>query len=48
MQNGLIESFNGRMRDELVNETCSSIWMTPAPGSPTWSPTTISGGLTRR
>jgi transposase InsO family protein len=48
MQNGFIESFNGRMLDELLNETCSSIWMTPAPRSPTGSPTTISGGLTRR
>ena len=32
MQNGYIESFNGRMRDELLNETLS------APGSPTTTP----------
>jgi transposase InsO family protein len=24
MQNGYVESFNGRMRDELLNETCST------------------------
>ena len=23
MQNGFVESFNGRMRDECLNETCS-------------------------
>jgi hypothetical protein len=28
MQNGFVESFNGRMRDELLNETCSEIWLT--------------------
>ena len=31
VDNGFIESFNGRMRDELLNETRSSISMTPAP-----------------
>src|SRR4029079_7155411 len=29
MQNGFCESFNGRMRDELLNETCSSASITP-------------------
>lgn len=48
MQNGFIKSFNCRMRDELLNKTCSSIWMTPAPRSSTRSTTTISGRLTRR
>jgi transposase InsO family protein len=38
MQNGFIESFNGRMRDELLNEPCSSISTTPAPKSVTGSP----------
>src|SRR4051812_22556136 len=31
MQNGFIESFNGRLRDELLNETrCSHRWPRPA------------------
>lgn len=29
MRNGLIESFNDRMRDELLSETLFLIWMTP-------------------
>jgi hypothetical protein len=36
MQNGYIESFNGRMRDELLNErACSSISIKPANSSAT-------------
>lgn len=31
MQIGFCESFNGRMRDELLNEPCSSASITPAP-----------------
>lgn len=46
MQNGSIESFNGRMRDEL--KTLFSISTTHAPRSLTGSLTTIFGGLTRR
>jgi transposase InsO family protein len=30
MQNGYVESFNGRMRDELLNESLSSVSVTPA------------------
>jgi hypothetical protein len=29
MQNGFVESFNGRMRDELLNETQFLTWATP-------------------
>jgi transposase InsO family protein len=31
MQNGFVESFNGRMRDELLNETMFRNMPTPAP-----------------
>ncbi len=31
MQNGFCESFDGRMRDELLNETCSSASITLEP-----------------
>ncbi|MGL3210560.1 integrase core domain-containing protein [Bradyrhizobium sp. BR 1433] len=49
MQNGSIESLNGQMRDELLNESVyCSIWITLVPRMPTESPTTLSGGLTRR
>jgi hypothetical protein len=30
MQNGYVESFNGRMRDELLNENLFSAWTMPA------------------
>jgi putative transposase len=30
MQNGYVESFNGRMRDELLNETLFRAWIMPA------------------
>ena len=36
MQNGYVKSFNGRMRDELLNETCSSISITPVGSSAYW------------
>ena len=29
MQNGFCENFNGRMRDELLNELCSTTSITP-------------------
>jgi hypothetical protein len=29
MQNGFVESFNGRMRDEMLNETLFLTWATP-------------------
>ncbi len=45
MQNGICESFNGRMRDELLNETLFS--GTPAPRSRAGPLTTTSGALTR-
>jgi hypothetical protein len=32
MQNGFCKSVNGRMRDELLNETRSSVSTTPVPG----------------
>jgi putative transposase len=49
MQNGFIESLNGRMRDELLNQTLFfDLDDARAKRSPTGSPTTISGGLTRR
>lgn len=35
MQNGFIESYNGRLRDERSTKVGSSIWITPAPRSPT-------------
>lgn len=34
MQNDFIESFDGRMRDELLKGDCSSILMTPARRAP--------------
>uniref|UniRef100_Q07N94 Integrase catalytic domain-containing protein n=1 Tax=Rhodopseudomonas palustris (strain BisA53) TaxID=316055 RepID=Q07N94_RHOP5 len=40
MQNGLCESFNGKMRDELLNEPCSSASPTPTPRLPAGSMTT--------
>lgn len=48
MQNGLIKSFNGRMRDELTTRHRSSISTTPAPQSSTGSLTTLVDRLTRR
>lgn len=30
MQNGFVESFNGRMRDELLNDTMFRTWLMPA------------------
>jgi hypothetical protein len=44
MQNGFCESFNGRMRDEFLNEAS----ITPEPRSRTGSTTTIGDGRTRR
>jgi len=48
MQNGFIESFNGRMRDELLNETLFFDLDDARAKLANWSPTTISGGPTRR
>jgi putative transposase len=48
MQNGFCESFNGRMRDELLNETLFLSLITPGPGSPTGLTTITDGGLTPR
>jgi putative transposase len=58
MQNGYIESFNGRMRDELLNESLfidlDQARQLIAPGSPTTTPrgrtprsATNAGGLCR-
>src|SRR3978361_1283606 len=41
MQNGFCESFNGRMGDELLNETCSLALITPEPGLRRGPTTTI-------
>ena len=48
MQNGFCESFNGRMRDELLNESLSSASIMPGPRSRTGSTITTSDGRTRR
>jgi transposase InsO family protein len=47
MQNGICESFNGRMRDELLNETLFFGLDTPEPASRAGLPITTSAGLTR-
>jgi putative transposase len=48
MQNGFCESFNGRMRDELLNETLFSASITPEPASPIGPMITTTGARTRR
>ena len=48
MQNGFCESFNGRMRDELLNEPQHSASIMPGPRSRTGSTITTSDGRTRR
>ena len=48
MQNGFCESFNGRMRDELLNEPCSSALITPEPGLRRGPMTTIATARIRR
>jgi transposase InsO family protein len=48
MQNGCIESFNGRMRDELLNETLFTDLAHAGRRSMPGSPTTIWRGRTRR
>lgn len=47
MQNGYVESLHGRMREELLNESCSSISAMLAAPSPNGSTTTIRSGRTR-
>ena len=47
MQNGFIESFNGRLRDELLNETLFSAWPRPEPRSGGGDSTTTPHGRTR-
>ena len=46
-QNGFSESFNGKLRDELLNETLFSSCRTPAPSSKTGGATSTKCGLTR-
>ena len=48
MQNGFCESFNGRMRDELLDEPCSSASITPEPASRIGPMITTTGVHTRR
>lgn len=48
MQNGFIESFNGRMRDELLNETLFFDLDDARAKIANWVPTTIFGSLTHR
>jgi putative transposase len=48
MQNGFCESFNGRMRDELLNESLSSASIMPEPRSRTGSTIITSDGRIRR
>ena len=48
MQNGFVESFNGRMRDELLNESLFLDLEHTASSSPTGSPTTTRQGRTLR
>ncbi len=48
MQNGFIESFNGRMRDELLNETLFFDLDDARAKIANWVADYISGGLTRR
>ena len=47
MQNGFIESFNGRLRDELLNETLFSSLVKPEPRSRGGNSTTTPHGRTR-
>ncbi len=47
-QNGFVESFNGRMRDEQLNETLFSVSITPARRSLPGRRTTIPAGRTHR
>jgi len=47
-QNAFVESFNGRLRDELLNETLSSRSRTPAPNWQRGSWTTTPSGRTPR
>ena len=47
MQNGFVESFNGRMRDECLNETCSAACRRPAGSSRHGGSTTTPTGHTR-
>jgi transposase InsO family protein len=48
IQNAFVESFNGRMRDELLNETCSSISTTPGQRLRCGLPTTTATARTHR
>mgnify|MGYP001380053347 CR=1 FL=1 len=48
MQNGFIESFNGRMRDELLNRPCSSTSIRRGARSPSGPLTTNSSSRTLR
>jgi putative transposase len=47
MQNAFIESFNGRLRDELLNVTLFTSLAQPASRSDAGAPTTTMHGLTR-
>ena len=47
VQNAFAESFIGRLRDELLNETLFGRYRTPAPRSVLGAPTTITTGRTR-
>lgn len=47
MQNGYVESFNGKMRDELLNDPCSSASTKPGKSLPNGLKTTTPHGHTR-
>ena len=47
VQNAFVESFNGRLRDELLNETLFRSLRTPAPSSKLGAPTTTPAVRTR-
>ena len=47
-QNAFIESFNGSLRDELLNEEISTLWMMPAAYWPISDTTTKTSGRTHR
>jgi putative transposase len=47
-QNAFIESFNGSLRNELLNESCSTASLTPGANWLSGATTTITSGRTRR
>jgi putative transposase len=46
-QNGFVESFNGKLRDECLNEEVSAPWPRPAPSSSAGGSTTTTCARTR-